>query len=89
MSPLWLPVIGLFAFHALWVLFIAVMGLKRVRDAGQLSKTALVLGYPVLLVGRVLDAFGNLLLTFVLAELPLEWTVTARLKRHIRESQGW
>lgn len=90
MSPLWLPLIGLVAFYELWIYFLCVMSLKRAKKAGLLSKTAIFFGTPILLTGYLLDAFVNVfVLTLVLLELPEELTVTARLKRHIRESHDW
>lgn len=81
---------GFGTLYALWVFYIAVMGLKRVRDAGLLSKTAAAFGYPVLLAGLLLDFAANVfVLTVLLGELPRETTVTARLKRHNRTSTGW
>ena len=78
------------ATYALWVFYIAVMGLKRVKDTIGLSVWALRFGYPVLIVGWVLDFFVNLTLCTVLfLELPRELTVTARLKRHNRTGFGW
>ena len=77
------------SFYALWVLYLAVMNLKRVRDAGNLPKTALVLGLPVLVFGLLIDLICNVLLSVVLLELPREMTVTARLKRHNRATGGW
>lgn len=78
------------ACYALWVFYIAVMGLKRVRDTVGLSKWATRFGIPVLFVGYILDALVNwFVMTLVLLELPKETTVTARLKRHNRESDGW
>lgn len=83
--------VGIFvaSLYVLWVLYLAVMNLKRVRDAGALPKPALVLGVPVLVVGLIVDLFCNVLLSVVLLELPRETTVTARLKRHNRDSGGW
>ena len=76
--------------YALWIFYIAVMGLKRARDDKKLTATAKVLGYPVLVVGLILDFFVNVLpMTILLLELPQETTVTSRLKRHNRESTGW
>lgn len=76
--------------YALWVFYLAVMNLKRVKDAGKLGKVALTLGTPVLIVGLVLDLLVNVLvMTILLLEIPQETTVTARLKRHKRESAGW
>ena len=82
--------IALGATYALWVFYIAVMGLKRVRDTVGLSPWALRFGYPVLIVGYLLDVFVNwFVVTVLLLEFPRETTVTARLKRHNRTSTGW
>lgn len=76
--------------YLLWLLFLAVMNLKRVRDAGKLSQAALVLGTPILILGLIFDALVNwIVMTIVLFEIPQESTVTARLKRHNKESTGW
>jgi hypothetical protein len=78
------------ATYALYVFYAAVMNIKRVRDAGKLTWVGKALGYPTLVIGLVLDLFVNLtLMTIVLLELPRELTVTARLKRHHKESTGW
>ena len=80
----------LVALYTLWVVFLAVMNLKRAKEAGKLSKTALVLGTPLLWLGYALDTFVNVtLMTVVMLELPREFLVTDRLARHHRESQGW
>jgi hypothetical protein len=77
-------------FYVLWVLFLAVMNLSRAKKAGTLSKPALILGTPVLFVGYLLDFLLNVfVMTIVLAEMPDELTVSARLKRHRKESTGW
>jgi len=76
--------------YLLWVLYLAVMNLKRVKDIGLLTGKALVLGTPILILGLVVDALVNwLVMTVVLLELPQEPTVTARLKRHNKTSTGW
>lgn len=76
--------------YALWVFYLAVMNLKRVKDAGKLGKVALFFGTPVLVVGLALDLLVNVLVvSIVLLEIPQETTVTERLKRHKRESTGW
>jgi hypothetical protein len=87
---LWIVLIELGAMYLLWIFYLAVMNLKRAKNAGLLNKTAVVLGTPVLIVGYLLDAFVNItLMTLVFQEMPQEMTVTARLKRHIKESSGW
>jgi hypothetical protein len=76
--------------YALYVFYAAVMNIKRVRDAGKLTIIGKVLGYPTLVVGLFLDLLVNVfVMTIVLLELPRELTVTARLKRHHKESTGW
>ena len=78
------------ALWLLWVFYLAVMSLKRAKDEGKLSKTALVLGAPVLWVGYLLDAFVNItLMTIVLWEFPREILVTDRLIRHSKAESGW
>ncbi|MCT6721742.1 hypothetical protein, partial [Acidovorax sp. K2F] len=88
--PILWPVWGVLLLWALWVFYLAVMTLKRAKDANQLTRTAMAFGYPVLFVGLVLDFLANVLvLTVLLAELPREGTVTSRLKRHNASSTGW
>ena len=82
--------IGFAISYALWVFYLAVMTLKKVKDEGKLGKVALALGMPVLFVGLFLDLLMNVfVMTVLLLELPREGTVTSRLKRHKKESTGW
>ena len=70
------------SIYGLWIFYLAVMNLAKAQQNGTLSKTALVLGYPVLIVGIILDIFVNwFIMTIVLVEFPKELTVSARLKR--------
>ena len=90
MIYLYAAAIGFGATYALWIFYLAVMNLKRARDAGLLNKTALTLGYPVLIVGYLLDAFVNVfVMSLLFVEILEELTVTSRLKRHIKTSDGW
>lgn len=76
--------------YALFVFYAGVMNIKRVRDAGKLTRLGYAFGYPTLLIGYTLDVICNwFVMTIVFAELPREATVTARFKRHNRESTGW
>lgn len=76
--------------YALYVFYAAVMNIKRVRDMGRLTTIGYAFGYPTLLIGYVLDVLCNwFVMTLVFLELPKETTVTARMKRHNRESTGW
>ena len=79
-----------FTLYVLWILYLAVMNLKRARDAKTITKTALCFGYPVLIVGYVLDILVNLtLMSIFFLELPHETTMTSRVKRHLYHSTGW
>lgn len=90
MKYLLIPLVSFLAFYVLWVLYLAVMNLKRVRDMGKLPKIALWLGTPVLFLGWVLDALLNVfVMTVILLEWPQETTVSKRLKRHNQDADGW
>ena len=87
---LWTLLIVFLSFYALWVFYLAVMNLKRVRDLGLLHKSAFVLGYPILIIGYILDAVLNVVvMTVILVEWPQETTISERLKRHNRKGTGW
>jgi hypothetical protein len=78
------------AAYLLFIFYLAVMNLKRVKDTVGLSTPVKVLGYPILFIGLLLDFIVNVfLVTFILMELPRELTVTSRFKRHNREGTGW
>lgn len=88
--PILWPLWGVLLLWALWLFFLAVMSLKRAKDANLLTTTAKCFGYPVLFIGLALDFLANVLvLTVLLMEIPREGTVTSRLKRHNRISTGW
>lgn len=73
--------------YALFVFYAAVMNIKRVRDEGKLSWFGVVLGYPTLLIGLIIDLICNVfVMSLVFLELPQELTVTSRLKRHKGEA---
>ena len=76
--------------YVLWILYLAVMNLKRARDAKNITRTALCFGYPVLIVGYALDILVNLtIMSIMFLELPHETTMTSRVKRHLYHSTGW
>jgi len=86
---LWIILALIGPMYALWVLYAAVMNFKRAKDAGTLSKTGLILGYPVFIVGMLLDIYCNLIpLTIMLLEIPKELTVSSRVTR-LSTKGGW
>lgn len=75
--------------YFLYVWYAAVMNIKRVRDAGKLTTLGKVFGYPTLVIGLILDLLVNVfVMSIILVEIPQEFTVTSRLKRH-QASTGW
>ena len=86
MSYALFPFLGL---YTLWIFYLAVMNLKRARDAGSMTRTALWFGYPVLFAGLLCDLFVNVVIaTLIFADLPRELTVTRRLKRYVTTRPG-
>ena len=76
-------------FYVLWVLFLAGMNLIRANNDGRLTLATKIFGWPVIVLTVIIDAFLNLtIMTVVLLELPREWTISARLRRHNQDT-GW
>lgn len=95
LPSIWVAAVSSYTLHSLaityllWLFYLAVMNLKRAKDNGTLNPVALVLGYPFLIIGLILDLLVNVfVMTFLFLELPRETLVTARLKRLIKEG-GW
>lgn len=82
--------IGFGLLYVTWLFYLAVMNLKRAKDAGTISRIALFLGYPVLFVGLLFDLTVNVVVCTVLfLDLPKEALMTARLKRYNETDTGW
>jgi hypothetical protein len=78
------------SLYLLWVMYLAVMSLARARDAGTLSRTALILGYPLFIVGVAFNIAVNwIVLSVVFLELPRETMFTSRVTRHCLGGKGW
>lgn len=81
---------SLAAVYVTWILYLSVMTLERARNVGNLPKPAYCLGLPLLYVGLLIDFLVNVFIASVLfLEVPQEWTVSARTKRHFFETSGW
>lgn len=75
-----------FSLYVLWFFFLAVIALKKSRDDGRLTPWARRFGVPILIIGECIDFLVNsLILTVLLVELPQEWLVTSRVKRHLSD----
>lgn len=83
-------ILSLPAIWVLWILYVAMMRLRQVRDAGKLTLAMKVLGYPWLFFGLFIDLVLNVVLgSIVFVELPREYTLSERLWRHSQESTGY
>lgn len=76
----------LLSLWTFYVFYLACMSLYRGYIADTLTPISKLLGYPILAVGLLIDIFMNVFVfTLVFFELPKEWLVTSRLKRHINQ----
>lgn len=73
----------------MWLIFVCMMRLQEVRDAGKLTLAQKILGYPVLVFGLALDFVLNVTIgSLVFLEVPREMTLSARLWR-LSNGDGW
>lgn len=73
-----------------WVLYVFTMGMYRAKLQGRLTKPALVLGYPFVVLAVVADMLCNVTLAALLfREWPRELLVTKRLQRYLAGPDGW
>lgn len=74
--------LGPVSLYILWLFYLAVMSAKRAREAGTLTRPALILATPLLWLGLLLDLLVNIVVCTVLfLEFPKELLVTARVSR--------
>jgi hypothetical protein len=75
--------------YATWIAFLSIMALKSARDNGKLTKTAMVLAYPLLLVGWLLDFTLNMVMSLVFLDPPREWLLTIRCDRYLASNDPY
>jgi hypothetical protein len=81
---------GIGILYALWIFYLASMNLKRAKDANTLPFGAVIFGYPVVIVGVLMDCFVNLTIcTVIFLEWPRELLVTGRVSRLEATGTGW
>jgi hypothetical protein len=86
MDLLLLPVFIFGLFYILWIFYLAVMNLQRVRDLGLLHPVVKKLAYPILIVGVLLNILLNItILTILFLDVPREWTISKRLNRYMTQ----
>ena len=74
-------------FFLTWVVYLATMNLVRNRES--MTGLPLMTGWAVFCFGVALSTTMNwLVFTFLLLEFPREFTLSARLSRHLKAG-GW
>lgn len=77
----WSILAFLYIFYGLFVL---VMGIYRAYLAKKITKVALVILLPWVIIGALFDVLSNILIaTPLFLEVPKEWLVTDRLDRYL------
>lgn len=76
-------ILSLWAFY---IFYLACMSLVCGYKRGTLTLASKLLGYPIIAVGLLIDvAMNATIFSLLFFELPREWLVTERLKRHIKQ----
>lgn len=74
----------LFTFWT-WGAYLSVMNLMRVKET--MTWETKLFAYPLAFVGVLSDFIYNVIIgTVLFLELPREWLLTARLKRHLNDN---
>lgn len=72
--------------YLFFIMYVASMAMIRAHSEKKLNGLLWVLCLPFVAVSIVLDFINNLIVfTLLFAELPREWLVTERLKRHVKQ----
>lgn len=82
-----LSIVYLWAF---WGMYVLVMGIYRAHLSKRLKGFVRILSFPFVVIGFLMDVLANLILaSIIFVEPPRELLVTGRLKRLIKEGDGW
>lgn len=83
---IWLYIL-LADLYLFFIMYVASMGMIRAHAEGKLNGVLWVLCLPFVAISLFLDLINNLtVFSLIFAELPKEWLVTDRLKRHAKEN---
>lgn len=84
-----LPIFVLELTYLTWAFYLLAMSLIQARNAGKLTRSALVLGYPLVVVGALLDFLLNMVSSVVFLDPPREFLLTIRCNRYIDTYTDW
>jgi len=72
--------------YLFFIMYVASMAIIRAHAEKKLNGLLWVLCLPFVAISILLDFINNLIVfTLLFAELPREWLVTERLKRHVKQ----
>jgi hypothetical protein len=77
---------------ALWILYIAMMNVKRVTNTETLPWQAKLLVYPTMFLFEIVEFIANVFVcSIIFLDLPREHRVSDRLRRYFRRPKhyGW
>lgn len=83
---------AIFSVYSVFVFYLAIMALKRARDAGTLTNPQKVLGYPILAIGWPLDVIFNITWgSLLFLEFPnyKRLSLSARMAYLAENDTGW
>lgn len=83
------PVFTLALVYLTWAFYLLAMSLVQARRAGKLTRVALVMGYPLVFAGLLLDFALNMVSTAVFLDPPRELLLTTRCNRYIDTYTDW
>jgi hypothetical protein len=90
MGYLIIPFVSIGAFYVLWTFFLAYASVKRAYEEKSAPNYVIWLSSPIILIGLIIDIIVNVtIMTFIMVELPKEYTVSTRIHRHRVESSGY
>ncbi len=84
-----LPIFILELLYVTWAFYLLAMSLIQARNAGKLTRVALVMGYPLVIIGVLLDFLLNMVATVVFLDPPREYLLTIRCNRYIDGYTDW
>ena len=92
MIALWYLPIVITTLYVTFVFFCALMKLRTTRDVGALKGAPVIIlafAYLTLILGLIIDAILNILLSILFVELPHEWLTTDRVRRLKTSGNTW
>lgn len=83
------PVFALALLYTTWAFYLLAMSLTQARRAGKLTRAALAMGYPLVLIGLILDFLLNMVSSVMFLDPPRELLLTTRCNRYIDTYTDW